>query len=113
MFGLWFRQVYKTQMGTILLQIAPIHFQVTEVTIGARLRLLRPALAFSFELAFAPYFPALLSTAKPSGCPFGNREYLPERSVFQCIQLIPKDVSFPTNGFELPRFRCAVSQLRP
>ncbi len=47
---------YKTQMGTILLQIAPIHSQVTEVTIGARLRLLRPALAFSFESAFALTF---------------------------------------------------------
>ncbi|QIA07481.1 hypothetical protein [Draconibacterium halophilum] len=56
MFGLWLRQVYKTQMGTILLQIAPIHFQATEVTFGARLRLLRPASAFSFESAFALTF---------------------------------------------------------
>ena len=47
------RWVYKTQMGTILLQIAPIHFQTTEVAFGARLRLLRPAIAFSCELAFA------------------------------------------------------------
>ncbi len=47
---------YKTQMGTILLQIAPIHSPVTEVTIGARLRLLRPALAFSCESAFALTF---------------------------------------------------------
>ncbi|WP_321375860.1 hypothetical protein [uncultured Draconibacterium sp.] len=53
MFGLWLRQVYKTQMGTTLLRIAPTHCQATEVTFGARLRLLRPALAFSFESAFA------------------------------------------------------------
>lgn len=56
MFGLWLRQVYKTQMGTTLLRIAPIHFLVTEVTFGVRLRLLRPASAFSFESACALTF---------------------------------------------------------
>lgn len=100
-------------MGTILLQIAPIHCQATEVTFGARLRLLRPALAFSFESAFAFDLSVWLSKAKPLGSSFGNRAYLPERSVCQCIQFIPKDCPFPINGFELPRFRCAVLQLKP
>ncbi len=89
MFGLCLREVYKTQMGTILLQIAPIHFQVTEVTFGARLRLLRLAFTFSFEFVLAPDFPVLLSTAQPFSRSFGIRAYLPERSVFRCIQLYP------------------------
>ncbi len=40
---------YKTQMGTILLRIVPIHFQVTGVTFRARLRLLQPAFSDSCE----------------------------------------------------------------
>ncbi len=40
-------------MGTILLRIVPIHFQVTGVTFRARLRLLQPAFSDSCEPEFA------------------------------------------------------------
>ena len=36
--------LYKTQMGTILWQIIPIHFKTTEIVYRARLRLLWPAI---------------------------------------------------------------------
>src|SRR5210317_334073 len=73
-------------MGTNLLRIAPIHIQVTEVTLRARLRLLRPASLDSCEFISALYLLILPVTTILPGSSFGNRAYLPERSVCQCIR---------------------------
>ena len=73
-------------MGTTLLRIAPIHIQVTEVTFRAKLRLLRPAFLSSCEFISALYLLILPVTTILPGSSFGNRAYLPERSVCQCIK---------------------------
>ena len=72
--------IYNTN-GNYPIRIAPIHFQVTEVTFRARLRLLRPASFISCEIISTLYLLALPVTAKLPSSSFGIRAYLPERSV--------------------------------
>ena len=86
-------------MGTTLLRIAPIHIQATEVALRVRLRLLRPISFNSFELTSTPYLFVLPFTTKLPGSSFGNRAYLPERSVLQCIQIHP--YGFPLSNQHL------------
>ncbi len=95
---------YKTQMGTTLLRIAPIHIQVTEVTFRARLRLLRPTSLNSFEFISALYRLALSFTTILLGSSLGNRAYLPERSVCQCIKFYPYGFPFSNQHFGVTSF---------
>lgn len=100
-------------MGTTLLRIAPIHFQATEVTFGARLRLLRPALAFSLELAFAFTFRfSFLRLKLPVVRLVIALTFLNEVSV-SVFSLSRRMLPFQSTLMGCPFLCCAVLQLKP